>query len=142
MGCHGMPDSPLYLPLMADKPALQDLRQSFAGLRSVVEGGPGSPSPVPQKGKYVDAGRARTSPLVWRLFGVDTARPWDRLLNLAGSAPKKVRLMPPPDKGGPLSEEEIRILVEWIDTGAAWETAIQIPKDAAAATPPQNSEHQ
>lgn len=128
MGCHGMPDSPLYLPLTADKPALQDLQQSFAALRSVVEGGAGSPSPVPQKGKYVDAGRARTSPLVWRLFGVDTTRPWDRLLTPAGSATKNVRLMPPPDKGGPLSEEEIRILVEWIDTGAAWETGIRAPE--------------
>ena len=30
--------------------------------------------------------------------------------------------MPPPDKGGPLSDEEIRTVVEWIDLGAAWES--------------------
>ena len=120
--CHGMSDSPLYLPLMAYKPAQQDLQQAYLALRSAVEGGQGSLSPVPQRGKYIDAGRARTSPLVWRLFGADTSRPWDRSPGQEGVVSKKVRLMPPPDKGGPLSEEEIRILVEWIDTGASWES--------------------
>jgi hypothetical protein len=127
MGCHGMPDSPMYLPLAGDKPALQELQQAYATLLSVVEGGPGRPSPVPQRGKYVDAGRARTSLLVWRLLGVDTSRPWDRPAETAAAAPKKVRLMPPPDRGGPLSDEEIRILTEWIDLGASWEAVKTSP---------------
>ena len=29
------------------------------------------------RGKYVDPGRARTSRLVWHLFGRNAARPWD-----------------------------------------------------------------
>jgi hypothetical protein len=138
--CHGMSDSPLYLPLMADKPALQDLQQSYLSLRSAVEGGPGSPSPVPQRGKYVDEGRARTSPLVWRLFGADTSRPWDRPLGQEGAVSKKVRLMPPPDKGGPLSDEEIRVLVQWIDAGAAWE-AIGLNDAEPSATKPKETAH-
>ncbi len=40
VGCHGMPDSPLYLPIMADKPALQDMQQAYNSLRSAVEGLP------------------------------------------------------------------------------------------------------
>ena len=136
VSCHGMPDAPVYLPLVADKPALQDLQQAYAALRSAVEGGPGAPSPVPQRGKYVDAGRARTSPLVWRLFGADTSRPWDRNLGPVGSAPKQAKLMPPPDKGGPLSAEEIRILVEWIDSGASWE-AIRTNESEPPAAKPQ-----
>lgn len=119
--CHGMSGSPLYLPVMASRPALQDLQQAFFALRSVVEGGPGSGSPIPQRGKYIDAGRARTSPLVWRLLGRDTSRPWDLPPGQTAPAPRKVNLMPPPGKGGPLSDEELRILIEWIDLGAAWE---------------------
>jgi hypothetical protein len=67
-------------------------------------------------GRYVHAGRARTSPLVWHLFGYDTSRPWDpRARSSAG-----VSLMPP--KGaGDLTDDEKRAFVEWIDTGALWD---------------------
>jgi hypothetical protein len=140
VGCHGAPDSPVYLPLTADHPVPQDLEQAYAGLMSVVEGGSGRPSPVPQKGKYVDAGRARTSPLVWRLCGVDTSRPWDRISDRTASVPAKLNPMPPPDKGGPLSDEELRAIVEWIDLGAAWE-AIPGNETELSAAKPQPTAH-
>ncbi len=140
VGCHGMPDAPIYLPLGADQPALQDLQQAYASLRAAVDGGPGNASPLPQRGKYVDAGRARTSPLIWRLFGADTSRPWDQHLDQAASAPRKVKLMPPPDKGGPLSEEEIRVFVEWIDLGASWE-AVKTNAPEPSATKSQETSH-
>jgi len=62
--------------------------------------------------KYIHPGRARTSPLVWRIFGRNTAQPWDRSVP-AG----KIARMPPPGYA-PLTAEERRMIVEWIDLGA------------------------
>ncbi len=59
------------------------------------------------------AGAARTSPLVWSLFGRKTLRPWDGL-QPDGRA---VRLMPPAGTA-PLTDDEIRTIIEWIDLGA------------------------
>ncbi len=66
-------------------------------------------------GKYVHPGRARTSPLIWNLFGRNTSRPWDTI-----DLERPVRRMPP---GGaePLSDDEKQTLVEWIDLGALWD---------------------
>ena len=69
----------------------------------------------PPGGRYVTPGQARTSPLIWRLFGCNTSRPWDRIP--PGAA---VKVMPPAGSQ-PLSEAEKRTFVEWIDTGAAWD---------------------
>jgi hypothetical protein len=63
-------------------------------------------------GKYVHPGRARTSPLVWSVFGRSTSRPWDR----AAPAGKVVPM--PPAGHTPLTAEEKRAIVEWIDLGA------------------------
>ena len=134
-----MPDAPIYLPLGADQPALQDLQQAYAALRAAVDGGPGNSSSLPQCGKYVDAGRARTSPLIWRLFGADTSRPWDQHSDPTASAPQKMKLMPPPDKGGPLSDEEIRVFVEWIDLGASWEAVKTNESEPSSVKPPETS---
>ncbi len=56
--------------------------------------------------------QARTSPLVWRLFGRKTGRPWDALPANGTVAP-----MPPPG-AAPLTDEERRTILEWIDLGA------------------------
>lgn len=62
--------------------------------------------------RYVTPGAARTSRLVWAVFGRNTSRPWDQ--PASGPAPK---LMPPP--GSPsLTELEKRAIIEWIDMGA------------------------
>ncbi len=65
-------------------------------------------------GKYVHPGRARTSPLVWRLFGRSTSRPWD-----AAAAAGPVKPMPPAG-AEPLTDDQRRVLIEWIDFGASW----------------------
>jgi hypothetical protein len=66
-------------------------------------------------GRYVDPGRARTSPLIWRLLGRNTSRPWDATWT-------DDRKEAQPHQGEDLlSAEEMRTLVEWIDLGALWE---------------------
>jgi hypothetical protein len=64
----------------------------------------------PALGKYVHPGRARTSPLVWHVYGANTARPWDE-------GPRTVPA-PMPFAGAGLTDEEKRVLAEWIDLGA------------------------
>jgi hypothetical protein len=64
-------------------------------------------------GAYVHPGRARTSPLVWHLFGRNTARPWD-----GEAATSEVKPIP---EDVELTAEERRLFVEWIDMGALWD---------------------
>jgi hypothetical protein len=66
-------------------------------------------------GKYVHPGSARTSPLIWHIFGRNTSRPWDNTFSQ-----QKVPQMPP-DSNRVLTEDEKRIFVEWIDMGALWD---------------------
>jgi len=75
--------------------------------------------------KYVEPGSARTSPLVWHLFGRNTSRPWDNV-----APPGPVTQMPPA-WSEPLGEDERRTLVEWIDLGALWD-GIPGPDDLTA----------
>jgi len=77
-------------------------------------------------GKYVEPGRARTSPLIWHLFGRNTSRPWDQK---ARSRP--VKRIPSDSQPHLLTEQERRRFVEWIDTGAMWNAR-------SDATPPRN----
>jgi Tol biopolymer transport system component len=65
--------------------------------------------------KYVHPASARTSPLIWHIFGRNTSRPWDESF-----FKQKVTQMPPEDKQA-LTEDEKRIFVEWIDMGALWD---------------------
>ena len=59
------------------------------------------------------AGSARTSPLVWHLFGRNTSRPWDPpVVTNPG-----VERMPPAGRA-PLSDDDRRTIMEWIDMGA------------------------
>jgi hypothetical protein len=66
--------------------------------------------------KCVPVGKARTSPLIWHLFGRNTSRPWDAPLPAGTLRPV------PAANGGILSEDERRTFVEWIDTGAQWDS--------------------
>jgi Tol biopolymer transport system component len=66
-------------------------------------------------GKYVHLGRARTSPLIWHIFGRNTSRPWDNTFSQ-----QKVPQMPP-DRYQTLTTDEKRTFVEWIDMGALWD---------------------
>ncbi len=67
--------------------------------------------PGPEMAKYVRPGSARTSPLVWSVFGRNTARPWDQ--SAQDAAPKHM----PPDGSAPLTEDERQTIIEWIDLG-------------------------
>ncbi len=65
--------------------------------------------------QYVDPGQARTSPLIWHVFGRNTARPWDGEVAQSKAKPIPASSVPA------LSELERRTLIEWIDMGAAWD---------------------
>jgi hypothetical protein len=61
---------------------------------------------------FIHPGRARTSPMIWQVFGSNTSRPWD------GSAASGSVICDPTCRAKRLTPEERRTLVEWIDTGA------------------------
>jgi hypothetical protein len=69
----------------------------------------------PGHGKYVHPGRARTSLLIWRIFGRDSSRPWDDVHSTG-----QVSRMPPAPAEA-LTEDERRTFVEWVDMGALWD---------------------
>ena len=75
-----------------------------------------APGDRPGSGKYVHPGRARTSLLLWRIFGRNTSRPWDDTF----SQPKVPQM--PPDGNDALTKDEKRIFAEWIDMGALWDS--------------------
>ena len=78
--------------------------------------------------RYFTPGVARTSPLVWAIFGRNTSRPWDRTVLVA--APRAM----PPAGSPPLTETEKRAIVEWIDLGAHYsEPPGHGPSETAAA---------
>jgi len=73
------------------------------------------PESAPYAGsKYVHPGQARTSPLIWALYGHNTSRPWDAATLSIG-----IEKMPP-SSHAPLTPEEIQAFIEWIDLGALW----------------------
>ncbi|MCK4340596.1 MAG: hypothetical protein KAY37_02585 [Phycisphaerae bacterium] len=75
-----------------------------------------TPIGKPLLGKYVHPGQARTSPLIWRLYGRNTSRPWDPDYNVDQTFP-----VCPPAGFEPLTAEEKLVFIEWIDLGAPWD---------------------
>ncbi len=108
--CHSRSGSPVRLTEELSPVARTDgasgFNRSYGSLLEGAEDG---------CGRHVHSGRARTSPLVWRLYGRHTARPWDEAA--AGQAVAKM----PPDTSPALTEQEKRTFVEWIDLGALWD---------------------
>lgn len=125
--CHGGPDTPLPLPLLTAKPSERDLRQAYERLTAPAAPPASDALSWPVAGKYVDAGRARTSWLVWQLVGRGTSRPWDRLEEPAAAA-RKLTPMPHLARGTALTAEEIRTVIQWIDLGAQYE-AVKSPME-------------
>jgi hypothetical protein len=75
---------------------------------------------------YVNPGEARTSPLIWSLFGRRTSRPWDTT-----PPSRPIQLMPP--KGSePLTSEELQTVIEWVDLGALWDS---VPRSMRRSSP-------
>ena len=111
-GCHNKPEASLRLtpetpPVTAS--GINSLpNRAYTNLLA--------PADKPSQGKYVHPGQARTSPLIWNIFGRNTSRPWDG--DVLQEPP--IRRMPP-SQATALTEGEKRTFVEWIDLGAAWE---------------------
>ncbi|MBN2131455.1 MAG: hypothetical protein JW741_18285 [Sedimentisphaerales bacterium] len=108
--CHGKPNAPVHLsgnltPIPGEGGPARFARSYESLLDGAREGA----------GRYVHPGRARTSSLIWRLYGRRTSRPWDE------PAPKGPVVTMPPAGAEPLREGEKRTFVEWIDTGALWD---------------------
>ncbi|MCL4178040.1 MAG: hypothetical protein KJ072_09925 [Verrucomicrobia bacterium] len=119
--CHGGERTPLRLPLGAERPAAGELEQAYDALLTPRDGQSDPSGTWPRAGRYVDAGRARTSWVVWQLAGEDTSRPWDRRDERGRAQAREVNPMPPPGKGSPLSVESLRAIVQWIDLGAQFD---------------------
>lgn len=62
---------------------------------------------------WITPGNARTSSIIWAIFGRNTARPWDH-----AAARARPRRMPPPGSTQ-LTHEQRQAIVEWIDMGAS-----------------------
>jgi hypothetical protein len=115
VACHSEWDSPLRLTADAetasgqakDGPATSRSYQVL--LDGVANGG----------GKHVHPGEARTSPLIWRLYGRNVARPWDPVQG-AGQGVSRM----PPDGSPDLTRDERQTFVEWIDLGAPWDATL------------------
>ena len=109
--CHAKPDSPLRftkdLSLVRGTGRGACFNQTYESLLA--------PGNQPGYGKYVHPGRARTSSLIWRIFGRDTSRPWDDV-----HSTEQVSRMPPAEAVA-LTEDERRTFSEWIDMGALWD---------------------
>ena len=90
-----------------------------------------------QPAGYVRPGKARISPLVWRIFGRNTSRPWDGAVARetagwhaqSGAMGVEAVATPfensgratPTCKIGGLTDDERQAFLEWIDMGALWD---------------------
>ncbi|MBN2563740.1 MAG: hypothetical protein JXQ75_22715 [Phycisphaerae bacterium] len=83
----------------------------------------------PVVGMYVQPGQARSSPLIWRIFGRNTSRPWDKSYKPGQTFP----VMPPPSAASQLTDDEKLSFTEWIDLGAHWD-GIPGPDELTAAS--------
>jgi mono/diheme cytochrome c family protein len=79
-------------------------------------------------GTFVDPGRARTSRMIWAIYGKNTSRPWDGV-----SATGTIKAMPP--AGSPqLTDDEKRAIAEWIDLGAQFRPVPSHPVQTKSST--------
>lgn len=104
--CHARADAPVRLTAETSAETTT-FNQTYENLLASTEGAPHT--------QYVHPGQARTSPLIWRLYGRNTSRPWDEV----GSVETPGRM--PPAGAPALTEEQKRTFVEWIDMGALWD---------------------
>jgi hypothetical protein len=72
-----------------------------------------APAGKPRGGRYVHAGQARTSPLLWRILGRNMSRPWDE-----SNRPGEPYPACPPPEAKQLTDDEKLTFIEWIDLGA------------------------
>jgi cytochrome c553 len=121
VACHGKDQAPPHLT--AGQP--EDGRVARILYDQLLQPEKGAP---PAKGRYVHPGKARTSPLVWHLFGRNTSWPWD------GPAVRGIFKPMAPGGAPALTEKEKQVLVRWIDLGALWERPV-LPAQTAKPPP-------
>ncbi|UCG58397.1 MAG: hypothetical protein JSU70_02610, partial [Phycisphaerales bacterium] len=109
--CHSETNSAIHLT--PDSSGVRQLRGEVRFNRSYLS--LLTPDSKPEQGEYVRPGKARTSRLLWHIFGRNTSRPWDKEFSQGW-----IRQMPPKDSEA-LTADEKRTFVEWIDMGAAWD---------------------
>jgi len=119
--CHSSTMSPLHLPLAAAAPSATDLRKAYDALTGPATHGVRSPHAAPAPGRYVDAGRARTSRLAWILLGENTTRPWDPVTVHPALAPTRHRSDPQTGEVPQLGADDLRTVLLWIDLGAQYD---------------------
>ncbi len=114
--CHG---DPAARPFLGEEPATGarsgktgPFNRAYVQLLAAL---PVSETGASPHGLHVRPGRARTSPLVFHLFGRDTSRPWD------GPRARPFSVPMPPAGTEALTDDERRTIVEWIDLGALWD---------------------
>ena len=126
-GCHGQGQAPPRLDgglALIEHPGGQAyFNRAYESLLAVQDG-----SDESFRGKYVHPGRARTSPLVWHIFGRNTSRPWD-----GQSASRPVKPIPP-GESQPLDEKEKLIFVQWVDMGASFNGVFQTDDSSRPGT--------
>ena len=102
--CHDTPEAGLALKAVPSHEVATDGGRGFdPAYVDLVEGY-----------KWVHPGSARTSPLIWRILGRETSRPWDEAVN-----PGSCSALLHPETS--LTEDDKRTLAEWIDLGALWD---------------------
>ncbi len=108
--CHGEADGNLPFDSLADEEGAWRAYQALLARQSTE---------ASDRGRLVHPGRARTSPLIWRLFGRDTSPTLDPGTETMSQIPS--------EHVGLLSDDERRVFVEWIDLGAQWDLPEESP---------------
>lgn len=132
--CHGGSHTGLRLEPESRLSSEAGMAAAYAALLSPEPGA--AESGLPRPGKYVDAGRARTSWLIWQLAGSRTERPWDHDAHRGQLPPRKITLMPPAGSRPSLSAEQFKTFVQWIDLGAQYDAGHTV--DTSTSLPRTN----
>ncbi len=113
-GCHDGGENPLDLGGGLEPVAVDGGQPCFNRAYQNLLGRSGESEFPLSVANYVHPGQARNSPLIWALLGRNTSRPWD-----TPQPGVEMNMKPmPPTEAEPLTGDEIRTFVEWIDLGA------------------------
>jgi len=114
-GCHDRQGSPPILVADLGSPAGRDANAQARFVYEALLAPDKAGAAANPYGKYVHPGRARTSPLIWHIWGCNLSCPWD------GTAVHQSAKLIPFERSPPWSAEERQLFVTWVDLGAPWE---------------------